>query len=241
MSQPLPTCPANAAACTRVLFLGNSYTYVNDLPATFGKLANSAGRQVEVSVVANGGETLADHAASPDSTARIAAERWNYVVLQGQSEETATASGLKYYTEPAARTLAARAEAAGAIPMLFMTWAHRDGLPSAGMPDYQSMQRAVDSAYLQLATELKVPVAAVGYAWWFVRQDHPKISMWQDDGSHPTAAGTYLAACVFYASIFRQSPVGIGFHGGLSDGDAKVLQDEANQRVFDPTWDWGLR
>jgi hypothetical protein len=103
------------------------------------------------------------------------------------------------------------------------------------------MQRAINSAYLQLATELKVPVAAVGYAWWFVRQDHPEISMWQDDGSHPTAAGTYLAACVFYASIFRQSPVGIGFHGGLSDRDATTLQDEANQRVFDPTWNWGLR
>jgi hypothetical protein len=236
----LPTCEPKAPSCTRILFLGNSYTYVNDLPGTFGKLANSAGRQVQIAVVANGGETLADHAASTDSTGRIDAGHWNYVVLQEQSEQPATA-GAKYYMYPAARTLAARAEAVGAIPMLFMTWAHRDGLPSAGLPDYKSMQTTINSAYLEIATELHVPVAAVGYAWWFMRQDHPQISMWADDGSHPSTAGTYLAACVFYASIFRQSPVGIGFHGGLSDADARIIQDEANERVFDPTWNWGLR
>ncbi|HEX7592325.1 MAG TPA: SGNH/GDSL hydrolase family protein [Candidatus Limnocylindrales bacterium] len=240
-SGALPTCSPKAASCTRVLFLGNSYTYVNDLPGTFGKLANSAGRQVEVAVVANGGETLADHAASTDSTGRIASEHWNYVVLQEQSETPASSSGAQYYMYPAARTLAARAEGVGATPMFFMTWAHRDGLPSAGLPDYKSMQTSINSNYLAIATELHVPVAAVGYAWWFMRQDHPEITMWADDGSHPSPAGTYLAACVFYASIFRTSPVGIAFHGGLSDRDAGTIQDEANQRVFDPAWDWGLR
>jgi hypothetical protein len=65
--------------------------------------------------------------------------------------------------------------------------------------------------------------------------------MWQDDGIHPTQAGTYLAACVFYASIFRQSPEGLSFHGGVSDAQAQVLQAEAGQHVLDLSAEWGLR
>jgi hypothetical protein len=241
-SAALPTCaPGGASACSRVLFLGNSYTYVNDLPGTFAGLAQSGGRQVEVAMVANGGETLSDHEASPDSTGKIAAEDWNYVVLQEQSEQGATDGGRDFMYGPG-RALAEKAEAVGAVPMFFMTWAHEDGLPSAGLPDYDSMQRAVDAAYIQIAHELVVPVAPVGFVWYIVHHDHPDISLWQDDGSHPTQAGTYLAACVFYASVFRQSPSGLSFHGSLSDAQAKIMQDEAAEYVLgNLESDWGLR
>jgi hypothetical protein len=172
-----PTCDAGAGAgaCTRVLFLGNSYTYVNDLPSTFAQLARSAGRNVEASMVANGGETLAQHAASPESLDKIASQAWTYEVLQDQSETPATSAGRDYYTYPAARTLANRVEAAGAVPMFFMTWAHRDGLPQVGLPGYESMQQQLDGAYFSIAHELRVPVAPVGYTWYMVRHDHMYI------------------------------------------------------------------
>jgi hypothetical protein len=237
-----PTCGSGAASgnCTRVLFLGNSFTYVNDLPATFAQLAQSGGRPVQVAMVANGGETLAQHAASPDSLGKIASQGWTYVVLQEQSDTPDTAAG-RAYMYPAAQTLSGKAEAAGAVPMLFMTWAHKDGEPTAGMPTYESMQQQIDAAYIEIAQQLHVPVAPVGYTWYMVRHDHPEISMWQDDGIHPTQAGTYLAACVFYASIFRQSPEGLSFHGGVSDAQAQILQAEAGQHVLDLSAEWGLR
>jgi hypothetical protein len=226
--------------CTRVLFLGNSYTYVNDLPSTFARLATSGGRQVEVSSVANGGETLAQHAAASDSLDAISSRRWTYVILQEQSETPATWAG-RTSMYPAVRTLAGRIESAGATPMLFMTWAHRDGLPTAGLADYGAMQQQIDNAYLAIAQELGVPVAPVGYTWSLVRQDHPEIGLWGDDGSHPSGAGTYLAACVFYASIFRASPVGLTYYGGVGADQARLLQDEAGRRVLDPKAQWGLR
>jgi hypothetical protein len=74
-----------------------------------------------------------------------------------------------------------------------------------------------------------------------VRRDHPEISLWGDDGSHPNGAGTYLAACVFYAVIFRSSPSGLSYHGGIDDGHARILQDEAGSQVLDHAADWGLR
>jgi hypothetical protein len=235
---PGPTC--GSGACTRVLFLGNSYTYVNDLPSTFARLAGSAGRPVQVSMVANGGETLAQHAAAADSKSAIVSQRWTYVVLQEQSQTPATWGG-QVSMYPAVRTLDGQIESAGATPLLFMAWAHRDGMPESGLADYTAMQLQIDNAYLAIAREQKVPVAPVGYTWSVVRRDHPEISLWGDDGSHPNGAGTYLAACVFYAVIFRSSPSGLSYHGGIDDGQARILQDEAGSQVLDHAADWGLR
>jgi len=234
-----PTC--GTGSCIRVLFLGNSFTYVNDLPSTFARLAESAGRPVQAAMVANGGETLAQHAASSDSLDKIASQGWTYVVLQDQSETPATATGRDDYTYPAASELASRAEAAGAVPLLFMTWAHKDGLPASGLPTYEAMQQRIDAAYRLISEELDVPVAPVGFTWYMVRQDHPDIDLWQDDGSHPSRAGTYLAACVFYASIFQESPEGLSFHGGISEKQAHDLQAEANDNVLKQQTQWRLR
>jgi hypothetical protein len=235
-----PTCGTGAGAgnCTRILFLGNSYTYVNDLPSTFARLAQSGGHPVQVDVIANGGETLAQHATSSDDLNKIASQHWSYVVLQEQSDTPATDGG-RASMYSAARTLAARVEAAAAMPMFFMTWAHKDGEPSAGQ-NYETMQQQVDGAYLTISKELGVPVAPVGYTWYMVRHDHADIDLWQSDGSHPTQAGTYLAACVFYAAVFRQSPAGLSFDGGVSDDQARLLQDEAGRRVLDMKSEWGL-
>ncbi|MFI5260051.1 MAG: DUF4886 domain-containing protein [Candidatus Limnocylindrales bacterium] len=234
-----PTC--GIGACTRVLFLGDSYTYVNDLPSTFAQLAESAGRPVQVATVANGGETLAQHAASSDDLTEISSGAWTYVVLQEQSETPATPAGRDDYTYPAANALAGTAEAAGAVPLLFMTWAHKDGSPALGLPTYEAMQQQIDGAYLQIAYELNVPVAPVGFTWYVVRHDHPDIELWQDDGSHPSLAGTYLAACVFYASIFRQSPEGLSYHSSIADEEARALQAEAESNVVKLEAQWGLR
>jgi hypothetical protein len=230
----------SSGECTRILFLGNSYTYVNDLPSTLAQLAGSGGHPVQVAMVANGGETLTEHASSSDSLSEISSERWSYVVLQEQSETPATSGG-RTAMYPAVRALVARIRSDGAAPMLFLTWAHRDGLPTAGLADYQSMQLQISNAYLAIAGELGAPVAPVGNAWSSVRHDHPEISLWADDGSHPDQAGTYLAACVFYAAIFKQSPDGLRYHGGVGNDQALVLQDEARRQVLDHLAQWGIR
>src|SRR2546430_3222336 len=81
------------------------------------------------------------------------------------------------------------------------------------------MQSAIDDGYLAIAAEEQAAVAPVGVAWSsLLSQPHP--ALWQDDGSHPMSAGTYLAACVFYATIYHQSPRGLAYHADLSAVDA---------------------
>jgi hypothetical protein len=233
--------PAVSGPKIRVLFLGNSYTYANDLPSTFSQLAASGGHDVETGMVANGGETLEQHASASDSMTALYGPHWDYVVLQEQSEIPAFAQTVGQTMYPAARTLVAKIVSVGAVPVFFMTWAHRDGDPSYGLPDYKTMQIQIDVAYLGIAHELKDPVAPVGYTWFIVRQEHPEIQMWVDDGSHPTQAGTYLAACVFYATIFHQSPEGLSYRDGIATQDTQVLQAAAAHEVLQSPAEWGLR
>jgi hypothetical protein len=215
--------PLSGSPCVRVLFLGNSYTYVNDLPTVFRELARSGGRNVETAMVAIGGETLADHAGSPESLAAIRGTQWQFVVLQEQSEIPSVPTMRQSQMEPAARSLVDVVRAAGATPMLLETWAHRDGWPDYGL-DYRTMQAAVDAGYDALGAELAVTVAPGGQAWQRALGEEPSIVLWQADGSHPSEAGTYLAACVLYARIFNASPMGITETAGLSVEVAHALQ-----------------
>ncbi len=108
------------------------------------------------------------------------------------------------------------------------------------MKDYPSMQSAIDSGYLAIASEVHAAVAPVGFAWWSVVGLEQQPGLWQGDGSHPTRKGTYLAACVFYAAIFGESPVGLGYHDGLSADEASRLQQIASSTVLGNTAAWGL-
>jgi len=220
--------PLASTPCVRVLFLGNSYTYVNDLPTVFRDLARAGGQNVETGMVANGGETLAQHAASPVSLDAIRGSSWRFVVLQEQSEIPALASTWQSQVFPAAETLVAAIRATSATPILLETWAHRDGWPEQGL-DRAAMQAAISEGYRLLGANLGVAVAPAGDAWETVLRDDPTIDLWQADGSHPSPAGTYLAACALYASIFKISPVGNSDLAHLPPDVARVLQIAAGQ------------
>jgi hypothetical protein len=219
--------PPGDAACVRVLFLGNSYTFVNDLPRTFRALARSSGRDVATTMVAEGGETLGQHATSDASLGAIRRGGWSYVVLQEQSEIPSMPGSRAGAMEPAARTLVDEVKRTGARPVLLETWAHRDGWPDNGL-DYARMQAAIDDAYRSIGQELISAVAPAGEAWQSVRSTAPSIDLWQDDGSHPTLAGTYLTACVLYATVFRASSVELSETLGLPADTDAALQRAAS-------------
>jgi hypothetical protein len=200
--QPAP------AQSIRVLFIGNSYTYFNDLPEIFTRLAG-AGRSaaVEARMIAPGGWRLRDHWEKGEARKALHEPRWDYVVLQDQST-----LGVNYYLEgkphvagdevfkPYAEKWAAEIQKTGATPVFYLTWARK------ACPEDQA---ALNYAYARAAKESRSPVAPVGVAWAWARRQHPEIELFAGDGSHPSPAGSYLAACTLYATIFQQSPVGL--------------------------------
>ena len=233
-------CGGAADDCLRILFIGNSYTKVNDLPGTFAALARAGGHQVEVGMVAPGGQTLAGHVTSPETQAQLVAGRWDVVVLQEQSQIPSVAQSRDAVMAPAVRTLVEQIRMIGARPFLFSTWAHRDGAPEYGLSTGAAMQDAIDASYLSIGEQLSVPVVPVGEAWTAAMVAVPSATLWQNDGSHPTAAGTYLAAAVFYAALFDDDPVAAaGAFGAPSVADGSMLAAVARDVVAD-RMRWGL-
>jgi len=196
---------------------------------------------VETAMTAPGGWTLAQHAASPDTLKTIQSGPWNYIVLQEQSQIPSVEQSRQQSMYPGARSLVEKIKAVHAAPVLFQTWAHSAGWPVNGMPDYENMQAQIDYGYQVIAKELNAPIAPAGYAWLLARRQYPQLNLWQEDGYHPNEQGTYLAACVFYAALFRQSPVGLSYTSSLPQQTARELQGIAAEAVLQNMAQWNLR
>lgn len=227
-----------------VLFIGNSYIYVNDLPTTLADLSASLGDNVTFDSSTPGGSNLASHAASLATYTKINSEAWDYVVLQAQSQEPSFPEAqVNANTIPYAIQLADSVYANNYCSevMMFMTWGRENGDPQWGpISTFDGMNARLRSGYIRIADSVNGSVSPVGVTWKYVRDNHPAIALYAGDGSHPSYEGTYLAACTFYASVFRKSPVGAPFIGSLSAQVATDLQNAAAITVLDSLDQWNL-
>ncbi|MBL8238840.1 MAG: SGNH/GDSL hydrolase family protein [Bryobacterales bacterium] len=171
----------------RILFLGNSYTYYNNLAGLVAGMAR--GRTVETRAVTRGGATLEGVYTQTDALAVLRGERWDVVVLQEQSTlGLSQFNGDQVVNDPAgfftwARIWDAEIRARGARTVLYSPWARK------GRGEQQAH---IDWAYATIAKELGAEVLPVGAAF----QRVSGVELYEEDGTHPSAAGTYLAACV---------------------------------------------
>lgn len=223
-----------------VLFVGNSYTYYHDMPSVFADLMRAGGQEVVVDVVAAGGQTLSDHATSTSTLERIEARNWDYVIIQEQSVIPAKQSEREQQMYLPARILDKAIRENGGKTIMFMTWGRRDGLASEGFPDFASMQAQLSAGYLGIGEELDAIVAPVGIAWQNAAARSSQWELWDSDGSHPSKNGSYLAACVFYATIREESPEGLAYPAGLSKETAQFLQAAAAETVLTDPQRWNL-
>jgi hypothetical protein len=228
------------APCTRILFIGNSHTFVNDLPGMVAALARAGGQRIETAMVAEGGWTLKNHANAAGTTAAIQSAPWHYIVLQEQSQFPAVEAFRTREMYPAARNLVKRIQSTGATPLLYSTWARKFGWPEQGLTTYKQMQAAVNQGYQNIAREFDAPIAPAGEAWRLALAQYPELELWQPDGIHATEQGTYLAACVFYATLFGQSPEGLSYTATLSQETAGRLQTIAAKAVLTNPAAWNL-
>jgi hypothetical protein len=228
-----------------VLFIGNSYTYVNDLPAVFNNLTTSLSDIATIDSKTNGGFTFQNHLDDPATHVKIGSKKWDYVVLQGQSQEPSFPTGqVNQYTLPPAVSLADSVYANWycSQAMYFMTWGRQNGDPQwDSINTFDKMNVRLRNAYVRIADSAKASVCPVGIAWKYVRDTYPTINLYSGDGSHPSMEGTYLAACTFYASLYRKSPVGASYVAGLDPTIAGQLQGAAELAVLDSLDTWHLQ
>jgi hypothetical protein len=189
----LESCDSQPSA--RILFIGNSYTFINGgLDKQLKGLASS----IEAECIAVGGYTLENHWNDGNALHKIREGKWNYVILQEQSQ-TPVINKTKFYN--LVRKFDEEIRSSGAKTILLMTWER---------PDSKQLGVTTENlaaTYTTLGKELDVKVAPAGLAFARSIRDKPELALYSLDG-HPTVEGTYLAACVLYQTIFEKSPVG---------------------------------
>lgn len=232
-----------------VLFIGNSYTAVNNLPNLVYNIALANGDTILYDSNTPGGSYFNGHKTNPTTLAKIGSTNWDVVVLQEQSQLPTLPieiAGVDYSPPSAADLCELIRENDTCTDIVFyMTWGRKTGDASycAEVPavcTYEGMQLALRDAYLGFAEDNNAVVAPAGMAWKSVIDDDPLIELYSGDESHPNINGSYLTACVFYATLYQKSPIGNTFTAGLTDELANYLQTAAHNIVFDSLETWHI-
>ncbi len=232
----------------RVLFLGNSYTGVNNLPQITQNLASGANKTLIIDSNTPGGHTLEQHSLNPTSLNKIMLGNWDFVVLQEQSQ-IPTIDYYRYNSMyPGAKLLndTIKKYNSCAKVIMYMTWGRRFGGQqcdangtncSPVFVDFSHMQDSLESAYVEIAEDIDAYISPAGIAWKNVIED-TTIVLHSGDNSHPNYNGSYLTACVFHSILWDESPIGLPFTGTLSNSMAVYLQNKADSSVFHSYSNW---
>ena len=172
----------------RILFIGNSHTYYNDMPNMVAEKSRKEGYDCEVTMIAHGGWFLEQHVQEPDVRFNILYGQYDYVVLQEHSHPF----GPEEKLFDAVRQLNTWIREANAKPLVYMTWAKKDE------PDQQAR---MTKAFRQAAEEANALLAPVGELWWEYRKNHQEVEMYAEDNAHASREGSEFAADCIWNTI----------------------------------------
>lgn len=241
-------CLANAQSTKKVLFIGNSYTSVNDLPLMVSSMATNSGDVLIYDSNLPGGSRFLNHVTNATTLSKINSNTWDYVVLQAQSQEAALSqTQMEQEVFPYATTLSnlVRQNNSCSQPLFYMTWGRQNGDPNncpfiPWVCTYQGMDNVIKSSYLSMAENNLAELAPAGAVWRYLRDSNPSINLYSPDESHPSMEGSYAAACALYTMIFKKDPTVLTWNSTLSASVASTIRMAAKTIVFDEmaTWDF---
>ena len=195
---------------TRVLLVGNSYSQFHMLSRLVERLGASAQAPLQVDAVTHSGYTLRRHWLRGPARERIERGRYHFVVLQ---EHSLRAIDHPQEFDDYGQRFARAVLSAGAAPVLYQTWApgprarfYRERAKASGPIDAIAVGARIDQAYGELAQREAARVAPVGRAFARALETHREVELYGSDGTHPSWAGSYLAACVLYGTLTGHDP-----------------------------------
>lgn len=218
-----------------ILFVGNSYTHMYEMPFIFDKIAKAKGKNVHVEMNTRSGASFNVHTTRPDLFETIKSRKWDYIILQGYSRElTFEPAYLDTATMPYIQQIidSIRTNNSCTNILLQMTWGYKEGFNEREETDsYVKMADIIANGYQYLSDSLSIPIVPVGRVHKEFREKYPEIELYDEDKAHPSKNGSYLSACTFYASIFKESPAG-AFTSTIGSDAASKIQKVAGDYVI---------
>lgn len=229
-----------------IFFVGNSYTYTNNLPELIKLIAASTGDTVNHQSYTPGGSTLQQHSGNQTVTSTIDQGNWDYVVLQEQSQIPSFPNAyIQSEMLPYAAQLANRVKTSNGCgnPIFFMTWGYKNGDASncqgtSPVCTYEGMDDLISSRYINMAQTNESIVSPVGKVWRAIRQQNPSMELYSSDGSHPSYLGSMAAAYTFYTILFKKDPTLVSFNGNLTPAESQILKSIVKNTVFNNLNTW---
>lgn len=214
------------------LFLGNSYTYYNELWDVFRKVCAGAGYSVTVDHVNCRylDELLdAQYECCGQFQEKMDTQKYDYVFMQEQSLRP-----ILHYDlfENAATAISEKVRKNGASCVFYQTWGRKTGSAdlTANHLTNESMTKSLAEAYRKAGAKLNIPVSPAGKAFYQIYTTHPEIELYFPDLTHPTKYGTYLAALCHFATVTGESPAEVTYNGDLSEEQAALLKQTAEHK-----------
>lgn len=185
----------------KILFIGNSHTYYNDLPKMVKDLFASTGINAEVSMQTEGGKNLLYHCDRKDVIFNIVYGDYDYVVLQEVSKDF---DRNKFY-EGVEKLYTNALNRSDTKPVFYMIWARRE---------QKKLEPEIEASYAEIAEKLDAPLAPAGEVWYKFLRRNKSLELFRQDGVHATPIGSYIAAsCIFYAITKRERPLRLSAGG----------------------------
>lgn len=231
----------------KVLLIGNSLTYFNNLPAVLESLSQAQQHTISAHMIASPGNSLEDHWKEGAALSTIRNGSWDFVILQEQSSlgTTFLVDGIELAANPElfyryAALFIREIKKAGAEPVLFLDWA-KEGLD-------ESEQARLNYFYAKVSSEQDVAIAPIGMVWQRLRRNYKDLDLFIEDGLHPTPMGSYVAALTLFTTLTGAGPIGLSatLRGAVIDQDSGVetggdgvlvdLEPQVSRRLQEEVW-----
>ena len=231
---------------TRVLFIGNSFTYVYDVPTLVQGLADASGLPFKFVMHAPGGISVGDtidgtnaHMYNPVVFDLIKSDNWDFVSLQDKQGRFMYGYGI-FIDTAVSKVIAGHLKIRDSVKyyhpcahmLWFAGWGPKNGYPGVCTTD-TGMIDNIYYNYKCLRDTAGEIISPIGKAWERATNELPGVDLWGPDLTHQSLAGSYLTACVIFTTMFRFNIENLAFNGGLDSITARTYRHIAYQTVLD--------
>ena len=224
---------AHAADPLKVLFIGNSLTYYNEMPLMSAAISAHEARPMRVAFAVRAGASLKQLWNETDARQKIARTRWDYIIIQGGAGAAGPLKNLDDFNDYLGRFVT-EARRDGAEPLFYQVWS-------------LSAPAEHEAASIEAAKHARIRMIPAGGAWYDLTNSG-RFTRLDSDGIHPNALGSYLIACTIYSTIYDRPATGAPYdfrkfaspseaadealrNSAITEDDARAIQDAAWRAV----------
>lgn len=225
----------------KILFIGNSITYFNDMPILFQNIANDKGKNVETQMYAPGGTGFVNHHVDNSVYNLLQNNVWDMVVLQPGTGESAGVSWPVNTTIERGNKMQDSIKKYSPCAKIFL-YEIPYGVPSeTTYGTYFQVQTQIKDSLTKMSDNMHVPLVAAGECARFhynAQQDLLLHGSYND--VHPNLNGSYLVACAMFCTLFQEPVTGTTSYGGVNQVTAEYFHSIADNIILNNKVQWRI-